>query len=112
MALTKNPTTSVINTTPATIPSDKIDFEALDLRQKITTTLTLTWENTQIYPEGLALLIEYNTAEFEPVNKRPRPGFDGQYIITCIFSRTVDVDCIYDDAKPGIIKITDILRAE
>ena len=102
----------MINTTPAEIPASKIDFEALDMRQLITTTLTLTWENTQVYPVGLAVLLEYNPEEFEPVNARPRPGFEDQTIITCIFSRTVDLECIYDKNMPGIIKIVDILRAE
>ena len=81
------------------------------MRQQITTTLTLTWENTQVYPEDLAVLLKYNTDQFEPVNTRPGPEV-GQSIVTCIFSRTVDVDCLYDVRKPGEIKIVNLLTAE
>ena len=77
----------------------------------ITTTLTLTWVNTQIYPEDLAVILTYNVDEFEPVNTRPGTEL-GQSIVTCIFSRTVDVDCIYDENRPGEIKIVNILSAE
>ena len=39
----------------------------------------------------------------------PEPG---QTIVTCIFSRTVDLECLYDESKPGVIKVANILQAE
>ena len=32
-------------------------FEALDLRQLVTTTVTISWLNTQLYPKDLAIKI-------------------------------------------------------
>ena len=46
------------NTIPAVI--NTAEFEALDLKQLAVTTVTIDWLNTQIYPESLSVLIEYD----------------------------------------------------
>ena len=73
VAESKNSVTSVENKTPAEIPADTVQFEALEMRQLITTTLTLTWVNTQIYPKDMAVLLQYDVDQFEPVGARPGP---------------------------------------
>ena len=108
VAVSKFPTTSVIVTTPATIQEKQ--FIAFDLRQLVTTTITIEWTNTQVYPEGLSLLIESNPSEIVPVMEA------GEDTVPCIFRNTVPKECLYlrdsDGKLTGQIKVTDLLLAE
>jgi len=84
-------------------------FEALDLKQLGTTTLTFTWTNTQVYPEDLTLLIEYDKNEFRP------DIAEGQNTVPCIFSRTFFVTCEYienSNSDSGLIKVMDLLMTD
>ena len=59
----------MINTAPAVIMMPLI--EALELRQLATTTITLQWTNTQVYPKDLALKLFVDTSEIAPMFEDP-----------------------------------------
>ena len=67
-----------MNTEAAAITA--YDFQALDLRQLATTTVTLTWLNTQIYPKDLTVLIYTDPEQIEPVFE------EDQTSVPCVFS--------------------------
>ena len=97
----------VIITDPALIKQQK--FDALDKRQLAITTVTLTWISTQVYPKDLAVLIYYNQDQIGPelLDDAVESTF-----IPCVFSQTVIVQCEYNPATPGVIKVQDLLIAE
>ena len=64
--------------------------------------------NTQVYPESLSILIEYDTDEMEPVFQ---PDFPPN-TVPCIISRTLNVDCEYLTDRPGFIRVSNILQTE
>ena len=72
------------------------------------TTITIDWVNTQVYPESLSILIEYDTDEMEPVFQ---PDFPPN-TVPCIISRTLNVDCEYLTDRPGFIRVSNILQTE
>ena len=71
-----------------------------------TTTITIGWINTQVYPKDLALLIYYNPEEIAPVFE------EGETTVPCLFRQTVLVSCEYLADEPGVIKVTNILQVE
>lgn len=76
-------------TLPARI--QQASFSALDARQLATTTITVEWVNTQIYPASASIEINYDHSQIGPVFDDPSvPEVD------CIFSRTTFVRCEYD----------------
>ena len=94
---------SVINTEPAAIINPM--FEALDLRQLVTTTVTISWLNTQLYPKDLAIKIQTDPTEISPVFEDPDVR-----TVPCVFRQTVIVECQY--IGDGVILITDLLIAD
>ena len=94
----------IINNEPAVVQD--FDFAAFDLRQLVTTTVTLQWRNTQVYPADLALLIHYNPDEIKPDIE------EGENTVPCIFRNMVALTCEYPEDQPGVIKVTDLLAAE
>ena len=56
-------------------------FEALDLRQLATTTVTINWVSTQVYPEDFALKIYTDLTEITPVFEDPA----NDNTVPCVF---------------------------
>lgn len=78
----------VVNTVPGAVVD--YEFEALDSRQQALTTITLSWVNTQLYPADLSLVVSYDPTQIVPMNTEQGPP-------DCFYSRTVFVECQFED---------------
>jgi hypothetical protein len=88
-------------------------FDALDDRQLALTTITITWVNTQVYPDDLSLKIGYNATQIQPDNSDPNDA------PKCFYSQTVEAICefIYPNRVDGQppddhIMVTNLLDTE
>ena len=95
----------MINVSPAVIASPVI--EALELRQLATTTISIQWRSTQVYPKDLALKLYVDTSEIAPMFEDPDVRE-----VPCVFRQTVIVTCEYPIDEPGVIKVTNLLLNE
>lgn len=90
----------VVNTAPGVVVD--YEFEALDSRQQALTTITLSWVNTQLYPADLSLVINYDPTQIVPMNTEQGPP-------DCFYSRTVFVECQFEDHS---LTVRNILQSE
>ena len=75
----------------------------------------MEWTNTQVYPEGLALVISYNPDQIQPDISEVRAlddEDDENITVPCIFRNMVALTCEYPKDEPGVIRVTDLIQAE
>jgi hypothetical protein len=79
------------------------DIKAFDLRQGALTTVTVEWENTQIYPVDTSLIIKYDSSQIYSKLE------NNQSSSPCLFRQATFVTCqFYDD----FIMVEDLLTVQ
>ena len=81
--------TELVMSVPSTI--EKYGFNVLDKVQGATTTVTIDWTSSQVYPEDLAVSIIFDPKQFEP-----KLGADGKSV-TCIINLTKIGRCFFEN---------------
>lgn len=77
-------------------------FEAFDDRQGALTTITITWQNTQIYPQDVSFEIGYDAQQFKPI-------VDPNGFSPCFFRQSIEVTCQF---LGSTIFVTNVLTVQ